>query len=110
MRTQSLVYKLGVRIRTLRKAAGLTQEQLAEAADISVNFIGYVERGQRAPSIQTLERIAQGLSVHPKDLFEFLEDEPNEPLFQSLNARARRCTPDELQALLQIVKKLGSQS
>ena len=48
VRTQSLVYKLGVRIRTLRKAAGLTQEQLAEIADISVNFMGYVERGQRA--------------------------------------------------------------
>ena len=110
MRTQSLVYKLGVRIRTLRKAAGLTQEQLAEVADISVNFIGYVERGQRAPSIQTLERIAQGLNVRPKDLFEFLEDESNELLYETLIAALRKCTSDDLHALIQIAKKLAGQS
>lgn len=110
MRTQSLVYKLGVRIRTVRKAAGLTQEQLAEVADISVNFMGYVERGQRAPSIQTLERIAQGLDVHPKNLFDFLEDESNELLCETLIAALRKCTPDDLRSLIQIAKKLGGQS
>ena len=110
VRTQSLVYKLGVRIRTLRKAAGLTQEQLAETADISVNFMGYVERGQRAPSIKTLEQIAQGLNVHPKDLFEFLEDESNELLYETLIAALRKCTSDDLRALIQIAKKLGGQS
>ena len=110
MRTQSLVYKLGVRIRTLRKAAGLTQEQLAETSDISVNFIGYVERGQRAPSIKTLERIARGLNVRPKDLFDFLEDESNELLCETLIAALRKCTSDDLRSLIQIAKKLAGQS
>ena len=109
MRTQNLVYKLGVRIRTLRKAAGLTQEQLAEVAAVSVNFMGYVERGQRAPSIKTLEQIAQALNVRPKDLFEFLEDGGNGPLYETLLAASRKCAPDDLHALIQIVKKLGSQ-
>lgn len=68
-KTQSLNCQLGVKIRTLRKAAGLTQKQLAEAAEVSTNFIGYVERGQRAISIKTLERIAQALNVTPKDFF-----------------------------------------
>lgn len=110
MRTQNLVYKLGVRIRTLRKAAGLTQEQLAEVADISVNFIGYVERGQRAPSIKTLEQIAQALNIRPKDLFEFLEDESNELLYETLIAALRKCTSEDLHILIQIAKKLGDQS
>lgn len=110
MKTQSLAYKLGVRIRTLRKAAGLTQEQLAEVADVSVNFIGYVERGQRTPSIKTLEQITQALNVRPKDLFEFLEDESNELLYETLIAVLRKCAPDDLRALIQIAKKLGSQS
>ena len=108
MRTQSLVYKLGVKIRMLRKAAGLTQNQLAEAADMSVNFIGYVERGQRAPSIQTLERIAQALNVAPKALFEFSEDEEHELLCDTLFATARKCTPDDLRALIQVAKQLGN--
>ena len=110
VKTQSLAYKLGVRIRTLRKAAGLTQEQLAEVADVSVNFIGYVERGQRAPSIKTLEQIAQALNVRPKDLFEFLEDESDELLYETLIAVLRKCAPADLRALIQIAKKLGAQS
>ena len=68
-KTQSLMHKLGVKIRTLRRLAGLTQKQLAEAAEVSTNFIGYVERGQRAISIKTLERIAQALNVKLKDFF-----------------------------------------
>ena len=88
----------------------MTQEQLAEVADISVNFMGYVERGQRAASIQTLERIAQGLNVRPKDLFEFSEGESNEFLYETLSALLCKCTADELRALIEIVKKLGSQS
>ena len=107
-RTQSLVYKLGFKIRTLRKAAGLTQEQLAEMVDVSVNFIGYVERGQRAPSIKTLEQIAQALDVAPKDLFEFSEGEGSELLSETFLAVLRKCAPDDLQPLIHIAKQLGS--
>ena len=68
-KTQSLACQLGVKIQTLRKVEGLTQKQLAEAAEVSTNFIGYVERGQRTISIKTLERIAQALNVKLKDFF-----------------------------------------
>lgn len=49
----------------------MTQEQLAEAADISVDFLSLVERGVNAPSFTTLERLADALGVPEKDLFEF---------------------------------------
>ena len=65
----------GVKIRELRRAAGLTQKELAEAAGLSTNFIGYVERGVRKPSLDTLERIAQALGVALNDLFESSNDE-----------------------------------
>ena len=110
VKTQSLTYKLGSKIRILRKAAGLTQEQLAEMVDVSVNFIGYIERGQRAPSIHTLEQIAQGLDVDPKDLFEFSEGESEDLLNETLLAALRKCTPDDLQPLIHIAKQLGSKS
>jgi transcriptional regulator with XRE-family HTH domain len=110
VRTQSLVYKLGVKIRVLRKAAGLTQEQLAEAAGVSVNFIGYVERGQRAPSIKTLEQIAQALNVPPKKLFEFSDDEASALLYETLIAELRKCTPDDFRALIQVAKQLGNRA
>jgi transcriptional regulator with XRE-family HTH domain len=62
---------LGAKIAGKRKAAGLTQEQLAEASAYSVEFISLVERGINAPTVEGLERIAQALKVSVKDLFDF---------------------------------------
>ena len=75
MKTPRSTCQPGVKIRELRKAKGWTQKQLAKAVGVSTNFIGYVERGVRKPSLDTLERIARALGVATKDLFESLDDE-----------------------------------
>jgi len=63
--------RLGKRIREIRKARNLTIAQLAEATNLSTNFIGSIERGIRSPAIDTLERIARVLRVKVEDLFHF---------------------------------------
>ena len=63
--------KLGRRIASLRKARKLTQEQMAEALDCSVEFISLVERGVNAPSVAGLEKFAKILKVEVKELFTF---------------------------------------
>ncbi len=63
--------KLGKRIADLRRRAGLTQEQLAEKADYSVEFVSFVERGVYAPSVDGCQRLAEALGVDVKDLFDF---------------------------------------
>ena len=63
--------KLGQRIADLRRAKELTQEQLAEAVDCSVEFISLVERGVNAPSVAGLEKFAKVLKVEVRDLFTF---------------------------------------
>ena len=63
--------ELGARIANLRRSRGLTQEQLAEAVDRSVEFISLVERGVNAPSVSGLERFAKALKVEVRDLFDF---------------------------------------
>ncbi len=63
--------KLGQRIRTLRRERDLTQERLAEAAHLSVNYISGVERGLYSPSLTALAAMAKALSVEIKDLFDF---------------------------------------
>jgi transcriptional regulator with XRE-family HTH domain len=70
----NLKINFGKTVRTLRKRKGMTQEQLAEAADISVDFLSLVERGVNAPSFATLERLADALGVPVKELFEFSEN------------------------------------
>lgn len=66
---------LGRRIAILRKRAGFTQEQLAEAAGYSVEFISLVERGVNSPTVAGIERIAQVLKVEAKELFSFDEED-----------------------------------
>jgi transcriptional regulator with XRE-family HTH domain len=59
---------VGETIRTYRKQAGLTQEKLAEKADLHHNFIGEVERGNMEISLGSLLKIAKALGVRVRDL------------------------------------------
>lgn len=63
--------KFGARLRQLRREADLTQEQLASAAEISVDFLSLVERGINAPSFKNLEKLTKALSVSVRELFYF---------------------------------------
>ncbi|MGH8179229.1 MAG: helix-turn-helix domain-containing protein [Steroidobacter sp.] len=51
-----------------RERAGLSQENLADAAELDRTFIGLLERGQRQPTLETLFRIANALKVAPQTL------------------------------------------
>lgn len=62
---------LGKKIRLIRRARNLTQEQLAEYVDIGTPNISYIENGKFAPSIETLQRIANALKVPPYELYKF---------------------------------------
>ena len=62
------IKSLGNRIRQLRKERDLTQEELAELADLHPTYIGGIERGERNPSISCLLRISDGLGLELKDL------------------------------------------
>ena len=53
----------GDRVQALRKERGITQEQLAEHIYKSVEHISYIERGERAPSFETILDIAEALKV-----------------------------------------------
>lgn len=54
---------LGRRLAALRRRRGLTQEQLAERAGLSVCFVAQIERADRLPSLVSLARLAHALSV-----------------------------------------------
>src|SRR5947209_890726 len=62
---------LGKRVKYLRRLEDLTQAQLAEKAGLSVNYISLIETGIASPTFQTLLRLAKGLNVEIKELFDF---------------------------------------
>ena len=55
----------GAVLRRERKAAGLTQEALAEAAELHHTHVSRLERGDRAPSLETVLRLAEALGASP---------------------------------------------
>ena len=67
--------KIGYKLKTLRIAKGLTQEELADRAELSKGFISQVERDLTSPSISTLVDILQCLGTNLRDFFNNEEDE-----------------------------------
>ncbi|SFR57146.1 helix-turn-helix domain-containing protein [Litoreibacter janthinus] len=61
--------KVGLNIRNLRNFRGLSQEQLALAADLDRSYISEIELAKNSASIDVLERIADALDIAPKELF-----------------------------------------
>ena len=60
--------QLGLAIRRRREAAHLSQEKLAELADVHRNYIGLVERGDQNLTVDTLVRIAKALGSRSSTL------------------------------------------
>lgn len=61
---------LGASIKKARLKQGLTQETLAENADIHISYIGQVERGIRYPSLKVIFKIADALRISVSHLFQ----------------------------------------
>ena len=71
MKPISLTHKrLGRRIKTLRKELGLTQEDLAFEVGVNRSYMGFIERGERNPSLAMLKKIAKALEVSLSVLFQ----------------------------------------
>ena len=62
--------KFGKKLKFLRIDKGLTQLELAEILNMSPNFIGMIERGERNTTVENVFKISRALKVKPSSLFE----------------------------------------
>jgi transcriptional regulator with XRE-family HTH domain len=60
--------RVGLNLQALRRAKGLSQEELAHRAKIHQTYLSGVERGKRNPSVMVLARIAEALQADIEDL------------------------------------------
>lgn len=60
---------LGKKIQKTRKELGLTQEDVAYKVGISRAYMGYIEQGRYAPSLEVLEKVAKVLKSPIRDFF-----------------------------------------
>lgn len=67
MKKVSLLF--GKRVAELRKEKHLSQEKLAHAGGLNRTYVGAVERGEKSPTLDTIEKIAAGLGVSVREIF-----------------------------------------
>jgi len=68
MHRSTVIKCFGVSVQKLRYGLGISQEELAERADLHRSYIADIERGARNPTLRTIKKLAKGLGVSPGDL------------------------------------------
>ena len=94
---------IGEKIKNLRLAEGLTQDELAKRADLTKGFISLLERDLQSPSLDTLELILNALDTTPS---EFFEEEGREVVVFS---RKQRVTIEDEEGVKREVLIAGAQ-
>ena len=67
--------QVGTRLRDLRKQNGLTQQEVADRAELTKGFISQLEQGQVTPSLVTLFDLIECLGTTPADFFKATDAE-----------------------------------
>ncbi|MFZ5643614.1 MAG: helix-turn-helix domain-containing protein [Bacillota bacterium] len=83
---------VGINIRSIRKLKGYSQNEAALRAGFTPSYWGYLERGQKNPSLELIEKIAETLDVEPCILLVDI---------------TRKGLPPELLHLLNIINYMG---
>jgi transcriptional regulator with XRE-family HTH domain len=101
-----LVEKIGLRVRELRKAQNLTQEHLAEKAEISYKYLGEIERGEINPGIINLSKIARGLALPLKEIVNVDMESSSEEssLREEILGLLAGKIPDDLKKALRVLR------
>lgn len=98
----------GQRLRSIRLAKGLTQEELAEKAGLHATYIGIIERGKQGASLDTIEKLAQALGVKEEKFFSFISRKypikEKEGLIINLENTLRRQKIEDIKKISQICK------
>jgi transcriptional regulator with XRE-family HTH domain len=91
--------RIGARVKELRKAAGYTQVSLAEACQLDPITISRVERGERSPTLEHLEKLAGLFRVPISKFFDEYESEPDSNEIIALNLLRQLCPEQQTVAV-----------
>ena len=107
MADPNLGARLGERVRVRREALGWSQAKLAEVAGISPNYVGVVERGEKLPTLDTLDAMARALSVSPGAL---LASDAPDKWADEVTALARGIPPLHRRLVIALLKTIAAEA
>ncbi|GIO38286.1 hypothetical protein J41TS12_31470 [Paenibacillus antibioticophila] len=98
---------LGNRIRAIRNAKGLTQQNLADLSGLDYRYIGAIERGERNFTIDTLEKVLAALQVSLREVAYFnieqiREDSPRWEAIDHFVVSTEGLTEEQIETLRRV--------
>ena len=93
---------IGKRIQKKRQERSITQEKLAEAAELSVPYVSHIERGNKKASISTFIRLASALGITVDTLLLGWQPAEAAAIDPDVKALLEDCSPRERQVILKI--------
>ena len=104
METKKLV---GMRIKSLRRGKGYSQEKLAELAGINAKYLSSVERGEENPTLDLFVRLSHSLKVDIHEMFGIeYENQPPQVLRKKLQALIADIKDQDLSRAIRILGML----
>ncbi len=104
METKKLV---GMRIKSLRRGRGYSQEKLAEITGINAKYLSSIERGEENPTLDLFIRLSQGLKIDIHELFNIEhEGQPPQTLRKKLQALIGDIEDQDLRRAIRILGML----
>lgn len=104
METKKLI---GMRIKELRKKQLLSQEQLAEKADINSKYLSRMERGTENPTLDMLIKLSNALEVEMWEMFDFGHVVSHKELKESIQSFAKTSDEPTLRLALKIIRAVS---
>jgi len=104
MNTKDLI---GKRIQELRKARGLSQEKIAEKADISSTYLSRIECGRENPTLDMLIKLADALEVEIWEMFDFGHVKSHKELKNSLQSILKTADEPTLRLALKVIRAIS---
>lgn len=97
----------GYRVRAIRRAANITQEDAAERAKMHPKYLGEIERGEKRPSFEAILALAEALGTSPATFFEFDKEERGERVLRKrIDSLIGRANPEQLQLAYRVLRAL----
>ena len=101
---------IGKNIRKFRLARKLRQEDLAERTDLTTNYIGMVERGEKIPSLETFIKIVNALGVSSDMVLTDVLETGYTVKNSMLNEKLEKLVPEDRNRIYEVIDTLVKQS
>ena len=99
-------HMIGLRIRELRKKAGLSQERVAESADITAKHLSSIELGKENPTVETLLKLSLVFRVELGELLNYQHQAPRKDLEARIAAMLKTLSDDDLRRAFKLLRGL----